>query len=76
MIDKKIELFKCDQYDYQSQHRDKVRNHVEAIHTGIIYDCDKCSFQTGHKKMLKATNPQSIVMNIHHLVLSFAALDQ
>ena len=50
MIDKNIDLFKCDQCDYQSQHKDKVRNHVEAIHTGIICDCDKCRFQTEHKK--------------------------
>ena len=74
MLDLKIFPFQC---DYQSQRRDKVGNHVEAIHTGLIYDCDKCSFQTRQKKtMLKGTNQQSIEMKVYHLVVSFAALDQ
>ena len=47
------QLYYCDQCDYQTNTKKKLRFHKESAHLGIRYPCDQCPFQASQSGGLK-----------------------
>ena len=44
---------KCDQCNFKTGDKWQLKIHIDAKHTGIMYDCDECQHQSAYKKNLK-----------------------
>ena len=56
-------LYSCDQCEYKSNHKNKLKSHVDTIHEEFLYSCDQCEYKSNKKEVLINHN-KSIHKNI------------